>query len=165
MPSAHWNAAVGATARISSLYNRARTAGGGKPRPYEFKVKTFYSVYTQYSLLITLGRLTPFPYFLMARVKNNIITQGLSGMLGGTLVFRQQGGRTIVSAAPTEAAGEPSAAQVAQRQRFQEAAIYAKAQITDPASKAAYAAEQDGSNGSAYAIAVADFLKAPTSGK
>ena len=97
----------------------------------------------------------------MARVKSNIVTQGLSGMLGGTLVFRQQGGRTIVSAAPTETAGEPSERQKAQRQRFQEAAIYAKAQIADPNSKAEYATEQNGRNGSAYTIAVADFLHAP----
>ncbi|MFD2787864.1 hypothetical protein [Hymenobacter rubripertinctus] len=97
----------------------------------------------------------------MARVKNNIVTQGLSGMIGGTLVFRQQGGRTIVSAAPGETTGEPSAAQQAQRQRFQEAAVYAKAQISDPAAKAEYATRLDGRHGSAYAIAVADFLKAP----
>ncbi|MCB2408782.1 hypothetical protein [Hymenobacter lucidus] len=97
----------------------------------------------------------------MARVNNNIITQGLSGTLGGTLVFRQAGGKTIVSTAPRETEREPSAKQLAHQQRFQEAALYAKAQIATPTGKAEYEAARDESNNSAYAIAVADFLQAP----
>ncbi|KAA9327624.1 hypothetical protein F0P96_16740 [Hymenobacter busanensis] len=98
----------------------------------------------------------------MARVSNNIITQGLSGTIGGTLVFRQVGGRTIVSAAPRESEKAPTAGQLAQRERFQQAALYAKAELSDPAGKAEYEAgrPEDGS-ASAYAIAVADFIQAP----
>ncbi|TGE28178.1 hypothetical protein [Hymenobacter metallicola] len=97
----------------------------------------------------------------MARVNNNIITQGLSGTLGGTLVFRQSGNRTIVSTAPRETDREPSPKQLAHQQRFQEAALYAKAQLATPEGKAEYEAARDENNNSAYAIAVADFMQAP----
>jgi hypothetical protein len=36
----------------------------------------------------------------MATSKNNVVTFGLSGKIGDMLVFRQMGGRTIVSSAP-----------------------------------------------------------------
>ncbi|MCR5886437.1 hypothetical protein LRS06_01340 [Hymenobacter sp. J193] len=97
----------------------------------------------------------------MARVKNNIITQGLSGTIGGTLVFRQVGDRTIVSAAPRETDKAPTTKQLAQREQFQQAALYAKAQLADPASKAEYEAARDEDGGTAYTIAVADFMQAP----
>ena len=97
----------------------------------------------------------------MARVSNNIITQGLSGTIGGTLVFRQVGGRTIVSASPRETDKAPTAGQLAHQERFQQAALYAKAQLADPAAKAEYAEARTAQNSSTYAIAVADFMQAP----
>jgi hypothetical protein len=98
----------------------------------------------------------------MARVNNNIITQGLSGTLGGTLVFRQVGSKTIVAAAPRETDKAPTAKQLVHQERFQMAALYAKSQLLDAASKAEYEAGRpaDGSV-SSYAIAVADFMQAP----
>ncbi|UOQ71422.1 hypothetical protein [Hymenobacter cellulosilyticus] len=98
----------------------------------------------------------------MARVNNNIITQGLSGTLGGTLVFRQVGGKTIVATAPRESEKAPSVKQLAQQERFQMAALYAKTQLQNPSSKAEYEAGRPAdSTASAYAIAVADFMQAP----
>ncbi|WP_400190467.1 hypothetical protein [Hymenobacter sp. B81] len=98
----------------------------------------------------------------MARVSNNIITQGLSGTIGGTLVFRQVGSKTIVSAAPRDTDKEPTASQRLHQERFQMAALYTKAQLTDPAVKAEYeAGRREDSTASAYAIAVADFIQAP----
>ncbi|MCC3156831.1 hypothetical protein LJ737_06265 [Hymenobacter sp. 15J16-1T3B] len=97
----------------------------------------------------------------MARVSNNIITQGLSGTIGGTLVFRQVGGQTIVSTAPKESDKAPTSRQLAHQKRFQMAALYAKAQLADPASKAEYEAARGENSGNAYAIAVADFMQAP----
>ncbi|MBG8553682.1 Ig-like domain-containing protein [Hymenobacter guriensis] len=98
----------------------------------------------------------------MARVKNNIITQGLSGTIGGTLVFRQVGDRTIVSAAPQESDKAPTARQLAHQERFQQAALYAKAAVATPEGKAAYeAVRPEDHTVSAYAIAVADFMQAP----
>jgi hypothetical protein len=97
----------------------------------------------------------------MARVSNNIITQGLSGTIGGTLVFRQVGSQTVVSAAPRESDKAPTAKQLAHQERFQMAALYAKAQLADPAGRAEYEAARTEDGGNAYAIAVADFLQAP----
>ena len=73
----------------------------------------------------------------MAKVKNNIVTQGLSGMLGGQLVFRQTSRGTVVSVAPSEPSGPLTAGQLAQRTRFQQAVIYAKGQAQAPAVQAA----------------------------
>ncbi|GAB3847480.1 hypothetical protein GCM10028822_08960 [Hymenobacter terrigena] len=79
----------------------------------------------------------PNPHFKkMANVKNNIVTEGLSGMLGGQLVFRQTSRGTVVSVAPQAPTGPPTAAQTAQRTRFQQAVIYAKGQSQDPAVQA-----------------------------
>jgi hypothetical protein len=97
----------------------------------------------------------------MATVKKNIITQGLSGMLGGTIVFRQVGDQTIVSTPPTPTQNPPTAKQVAHRQRFQEASVYAKAQLQDPDMKAEYEAMGEARHLTAYAVAVADFMQAP----
>lgn len=36
----------------------------------------------------------------MAHVKKNIVTEGLSSMLGNSIVFRNRGGKTIVSVKP-----------------------------------------------------------------
>jgi len=97
----------------------------------------------------------------MAIVNKNLITKGLSGMLGGTLVFRRVGNRTIVSTAPSTTK-EPTLAQQNQRDKFQHAVLYAKAQMADPTTKADYEAAAKG-NGlpNAYNIAVADFFNAP----
>lgn len=98
----------------------------------------------------------------MAVVRNNLITQGLSGTLGRTLVFRRVGGKTVVSTVPSPSSKAPSVAQQNQRHKFQQAILYAKSQMNDPAIKADYESmvKDDGSS-SAYNIAVADFFNAP----
>jgi hypothetical protein len=97
----------------------------------------------------------------MAKVKNNIVTQGLSGMLGGQLVFRQTSRGTVVSVAPQPAEGPSSAAQIAQRERFQQAIIYAKGRAKDPAVQAEYAADARERNQSVNNVLVADYMHAP----
>ncbi len=97
----------------------------------------------------------------MAIVKNNIITQGTSGMLGDQLVFRRSGNRTIMAKPPAEN-NSNTVAQQAVRTTFQEAVIYAKAQLEDPATRAPYdAAAASRPNVSAFNVAVADYYKAP----
>ena len=54
-------------------------------------------------------------------------------MLGGQPVFRQTSRGTIVSVAPQAPTGPVSAAQTAQRTRFQQAIVYTKGQAQDPA--------------------------------
>lgn len=96
----------------------------------------------------------------MARSKNNPVIQGLSGQFGGSVVFRQRGGKTFVSKFPQMPDGPPTPVQQATRSRFQQAIAYGRAAIADPAVKAAYAAAAtDGQT--AFNVAVADFYHAP----
>ena len=97
----------------------------------------------------------------MAEVKNNIVTQGMSGKLGNLIVFRNKGGKTIVATAPSKPSGEPSDAQKEHRKRFQEASVYGKTATADPAAKKGYETAAKKKGLSAYNVAVADFLKAP----
>ena len=96
----------------------------------------------------------------MAKVAKNLVLYGASGKLGDMLVIKQRAGKTILSVAPGESTAEPSEAQKVQRARFQQAVIYAKAQMADPDSKAAYAEKAAGGK-TAYNVAVADFFSAP----
>ncbi|MES2380007.1 MAG: hypothetical protein V4538_03135 [Bacteroidota bacterium] len=97
----------------------------------------------------------------MAIVNKNLITKGLSGMLGGTLVFRSVGDKTVVATAPSTSK-VPTVAQKNQRERFQQAVLYAKSQMADPIIKAEYETHAKGSGApNAYNIAVADFFNAP----
>ena len=96
----------------------------------------------------------------MAKVGNNIVTTGLSGKLGNLIVFRNRGGKTVVSKAPLKKEQEPTEVQQQHQQRFQEAVLYAKAAIADPEKKEAYSASAEEGQ-SAYNVAVADFLNAP----
>lgn len=96
----------------------------------------------------------------MAVVKDNIITDGLSGMLGGKIVFRKMGDKTVVSTRPVNTAA-PTDGQLAVRERFQEAVIYAKAAADDPATNAIYDPTAKKRKRTVYQVAVADFFKAP----
>ncbi len=98
----------------------------------------------------------------MARVVKNIVTQGLSGMLGDQIVFSQRRkGQTFVSVAPQSPSGPASAAQVAHRKRFQQTTFYARNAAQDPATKALYAEKAKEDEVSVFNVVVADFMKAP----
>jgi hypothetical protein len=99
----------------------------------------------------------PFP---MAIVKNNIVTQGLSGKLGDTMVFRQRGEQTIAAKAPIARGPDGTPPQLAARQKFQQASIFGKAVSADPIAKAPYQALAK-ERQTAYNVAVADFFLAP----
>lgn len=96
----------------------------------------------------------------MSKVKNNIVTQGLSGKLGNMLVFRQRGDQTIVATKPAESNKEFTAAQKAHHTKFQKAIIYGKAAIADASIRGEYEKGAN-ENQSAYNIAVADYMNAP----
>src|SRR5690606_29438713 len=96
----------------------------------------------------------------MAKVKNNIVTEGLSGKLGDRIVFRQFGGKTIVAVKP-QATAERSEAQLKQVQKFKDAARYASKAIQNPVSKEAYALRATKPGQSAYTVALTDYLTAP----
>lgn len=98
----------------------------------------------------------------MARVTGNSLLRGVSGKIG-SLVIRQVGDQTIVSAAEGPGPRAPrSPKQQAQLDRMYRAQLYAKAQMLDPDAKARYATGIDARRTSAYTVAVADYLNAPT---
>lgn len=96
----------------------------------------------------------------MAEVKNNIITQGVSGMLGDQIVFRQIKGKTIISVKPKQPE-KYSEKQLEAKRKFQSAVIYGKSATADPIKKAEYETGKGEKFSSAYLVAVADYLNAP----
>jgi hypothetical protein len=100
----------------------------------------------------------------MAKSRNNVVTHGLSGMVGGILVFRQYRSGTVVGNPPRRSS-KVSEKQAAQRRRFQEASFYAQKVMaekeTEIAARYTEKAEKDKKGKTPYNVALADFLKAP----
>ena len=97
----------------------------------------------------------------MAKSRNNIVTAGLSGGVGNQLVFRQVNGETIVAKYPNRK-GSSTPKQIALNNKFAKATVYAKNALQNAALKKVYADQAAKRPGvSAYAMAVADYLKAP----
>jgi hypothetical protein len=97
----------------------------------------------------------------MGESKNNLATEGLSGQVGNLVFRRRKGdGKVFVSAHPSPREGAPSDAQLKVNSKFQEAVIYGKSVVADPALKALYS-EKATPGQSAYNIAVADYFSAP----
>jgi hypothetical protein len=94
----------------------------------------------------------------VAKVENNLIIHGLSGMLGKQVVVRKgKNGQYFLSAAPHNPSHVVTEAQAQQREKFRQAILYAKtAQATPEYKDAAKARGQ-----SAFNVAVADFLHPP----
>jgi len=99
----------------------------------------------------------------MSKSRNNPLTEGLSGKLGKTLVFRNVGGETVVAVAPRPQSGEPTEQQRTHRNRFRMAAAYATGQMDDPAAMSLYTkVAKRKKYKSARTLAVADFFNAPS---
>jgi hypothetical protein len=96
----------------------------------------------------------------MAESKNNVITRGLSGLIGDMIVFSNRHGKTIVSNKPKERTGVQSEVQKAHKAKFQQAILYAKASINDPTTTQGYK-KASGDGVTPYNVAVADFFRAP----
>jgi hypothetical protein len=92
----------------------------------------------------------------------NALTQGISGKVTGLVFRRNADGTSSVGNAPRPSTKAPSAAVLAQRQRFQQATYYGRAVQNDPAQKAIYETGIDAQATSAYIVAVADSLNAPS---
>lgn len=97
----------------------------------------------------------------MAHVRENDITEGLSGKFGRKFVFKQLRGKTIVArrAKPTT---KESALQRENRDRFKKASVYAKAMMLIAERKAYYwtmAKEMKLPN--AYTAALSDYMRKP----
>ena len=95
----------------------------------------------------------------MAKVKNNLITEGLSGKVGKRLVFRQlQDGSTVLCTAPDFSNRVFSEDQLTHQNRFQQASAYARvaAKTTPTYAKLAPARKTN-----AYNLALSDWFHAP----
>ena len=95
----------------------------------------------------------------MAKVIDNLITEGLSGKLGKRLdILHMQDGRTIFATRPDYSNHEWTAGQSTHHSRFQEAAAYAGlASKTNPL----YAQLAAGTKRNAYNVALSDWFKPP----
>jgi hypothetical protein len=99
---------------------------------------------------------------IMAIVSSNPIINGLSGMLGRTVVFKTLRGKTIMANRPCSPKTQ-SAEQKANRSKFKDASAYAKAAMLDPAKKEYYwkkAKKMKLPN--AYTAAITDYMRKPT---
>jgi hypothetical protein len=96
---------------------------------------------------------------IMAKVRNNIIIQGLSGSLGDQLVIKQdKAGRTIVGVAPSFDPNRTfTEAQTEQHDKFRNASIYAKGAKGEEV----YAEKAEGTPLNPYNVAMADWFHAP----
>lgn len=94
----------------------------------------------------------------MVRVKYNIVLEGLEGMLGKHLVFRQVNGRAIVSVRPAKPAGPPSPKQLANRERFRLPREWAKEQLKNPEVAAEWKAKCEG-NQSAMSLLIGEYCR------
>ncbi len=97
----------------------------------------------------------------MGESNKNLATDGLRGQVGN-FVFRRRraDGKIFVSRHPGEQETEPTQAQASVREKFQQAAIYGRAAVSNPETKTQYAAAAKPGQ-SAYNVAVADFFRAP----
>ncbi|HEX3006912.1 MAG TPA: hypothetical protein VHO90_04790 [Bacteroidales bacterium] len=96
----------------------------------------------------------------MAEIKNNVVTQGLSGAIGRQLIFKRYGNRTIVSKMPDMSKVVKSKKQKEQTGKFYEATLYAKVQMLDPVAREEYKAKAKGMQ-RAHNVAISDFLNPP----
>jgi len=96
----------------------------------------------------------------MAKSRNNVVTHGLSGLIGDLLVFRQRANKTIVADRPRITTKQPSAIQMEIRERFKRATRYAKSALKDLVLKARYQLAAK-SGQSAHNVAFADYQKSP----
>ncbi len=91
----------------------------------------------------------------MAKITNNLVIHGISGMLGRQVVVRRmRNGQYTLSAAPKRSSKEQTVAQKEHRERFRLATQFAKTAQSTPEYKEL--AESRGL--SAYNVAIADFL-------
>jgi hypothetical protein len=79
----------------------------------------------------------------------------------GDLGFKRFENQTVVARVPDHVHQPNSAAQLAVREKFRQATVYAKAAIADPAIKALYAEKAKAKHVPTFALMIADFFKAP----
>jgi hypothetical protein len=98
----------------------------------------------------------------MGLIKDNDLTDGISGRVGNKLVFRTIKGVTIATRRPKPTETPVTAKQTAHRENFKRAASYAKRKLLDPVAKEEYLQMAgDKAFRNAFSEAVRDYLVAP----
>ena len=95
----------------------------------------------------------------MAKAKLNPLFTEISGSMGDFIFKTSKNGEVVIASRPQKSQAEPSEAQIAQRNRFRQAAAYAKAVLAEPSARAYYEAEAIRLGKTAYSVARSDFLK------
>lgn len=95
----------------------------------------------------------------MARVNYNVVTHGVSGKIGDLLQFRQRNGKTIIAKIAARS-GKVAPAQQQVRDKFREAAAYAKSVIKNQAIREIYESRATGGI-TPYNLALRDFFTSP----
>jgi hypothetical protein len=95
----------------------------------------------------------------MAKVKYNVVTHGMSGKVGDLLQFSQRFGKTIIGKIAARS-NKASNAQELVREKFRQAAAYAKSVLEDPGLKDVYSSGATGGV-TAYNLAFRDFFVPP----
>lgn len=97
----------------------------------------------------------------MARSINNILTKGLSGMVGKQMVFRTWNGKTFISVAPRKPKKQ-SPLQKENRSRFRNAIAFAKSMMKNPEKKAEYTEiAKKLKLPNAYTAAITEYMRKP----
>src|SRR5437870_225150 len=95
----------------------------------------------------------------MAKLIYNVVSHGVSGKIGDLVVFTQRHGKTFIGKVPRRK-DKRSQSQLAVREKFVRAVVYAKASMKDPSVKALY--EPRAKDGVIpFNLAIADFFTAP----
>ena len=97
----------------------------------------------------------------MAKVKLNPVMEQMRGKIGD-LVFKRYEGEVIVSRKSNQTGGTPTAGQVAHRERFRLAAVYASDVFAVPVDKKLYEDAAKARRKPTFAEGVGDYLNAPT---
>lgn len=92
--------------------------------------------------------------------KNNPLLSGVSGKIG-SVVIRQTAHGTVIASAPGRSRRKPNESQMAIRNRFGDAAEYARRQIQNPTARQMYQSKVNQSMNSSYIVAVRDYLSPP----
>ena len=93
---------------------------------------------------------------------SSLLTTGLRGTVGRTLVFRKYFGETVVAAAPVPSSKQPTEVQLNHRERFRMASLYARRALSDPELRVEYElAAKVKKLPSARTVAIADYFRSP----
>lgn len=95
----------------------------------------------------------------MAKTKFNPALKGFRGEIDG-FVYKQYANGTVVSRRPRMEHIKPSAAQLAQRERFRQAAAFHRTVLADPLLKRRYAAVAKKRQVPLSAVTLEEYMKA-----